>query len=88
MEGRALLRHIEQHFPHNLHYTTSLHQQAAKHKPADQKKMNFVLTNKEEDPWTLETMKLAAREFEVPACTELLLVMPEIFHRDILKIKI
>ena len=39
----------------------------------------------EELPWTKATMELTAREFEVPAGTQFVLVMPEIFHRDILK---
>ena len=90
LQGSTLERHIDQYFPQgHIHYLNSPQNRANKHKPANQTQIKVVagqmVRTTEESPWTEATMKLAAREFEVPAGTQFVLVMPEIFHREILK---
>lgn len=88
LKGSSLERHIKNHFPQgHIHYTNAPEIRASAHKSTTQSCINALLTTgtNEEAPWSLEAMELAVREFEVPAGTELLFVMPELFHWSILK---
>ena len=88
LQGSVLQRYIDLYFPQgHIHYTDSPQNRANKHKPSNQTEIVLVgskmVKTTEESPWTTATMELAALEFEVLAGTQFVLVMPEIFHRDI-----
>jgi hypothetical protein len=44
----------------------------------------MTLTGQTLNKWTIDSMKKAAAEFEVPEDTKILLIFPEVFDRDIL----
>jgi len=82
--------HLRQHFPQGaLHTVSSPEYRALAHKPTGVQStlhaMFRVTTAAATVPaWTDEKMALAAKEFEVPDGTQILLFLPEIFERKIL----
>jgi hypothetical protein len=76
--------HLSQHFPQGaVHYVTCPEHRAKCHNHKNvsgQMTMAMERTKK----WSLDSMKAAATEFEVPEDTKILLIFPEIFDREIL----
>ena len=92
LKGSALQEHITHYFPQgHIHYASAPQIRATKYKPPNQTAMNWCAATgtftktTEEAPWTEDTMRMAARDFEVPCGTEMILIMPEFFHRDVLR---
>ena len=90
----SLQRHFNLHFPQGaIHHATDPVARAMKHKSAGGQgtlTSYFGARTKAQSStgggkWMHDNMLLAAKEFEVPASTKMLLFMPEIFDRDLLR---
>jgi hypothetical protein len=76
----ALAAHFALHFPQGaMHTVSSPEVRALAHKVENPLTTMFGVS-----PWSEEQKQLAAKEFEVPSGTRILLMFPEIFDRDIL----
>ena len=85
----ALAKHLKQYFPQEfLHVVTSPTSRALEHKPKGGQ-MRFVggqMVADKGGKWKHKSMQSAAKEFELPVGTTLLLFFPEIFDRATLKL--
>ena len=83
-----LANHMRLYFPQGaVHTVTSPESRALQYRPDPTQSTlapMFKTTKPAAVPWTREEMLFAAKEFEVPADTKILLMFPEIFDRDIL----
>ena len=76
----SLRNYLADTFPNgHVHYTSAPETRAAKHKSAGQ----LTLTM-QQSQWTASQVAKAAEEFQVPNDMKVLLVLPEVFHQDIL----
>jgi len=82
--GIGLRRHLKNNFPGIfIHRTSSPTTRALGHKSTGQTQFSF--TDMSLRGWDIEQMSEAAIGFEIPEGMPILLLMPEIFQRDILE---
>jgi hypothetical protein len=82
LQGRDLAEHIDRYFPNfHVHTVTSPYQRATKFKPdASQRTVTGSCPS-----WTRDSAKKAAREFELPRDTKIIIFWPDLLQRQILQ---
>jgi hypothetical protein len=82
LSEKELATRLSQSFPQGaVHHVTRPELRAQCHKASGGQ---MTLTGQTLNKWTIDYMKKAAAEFEVPKDTKILLIFPEVFNRDIL----
>jgi hypothetical protein len=86
-----LTTHLYKYFPQGvMHVTNSPEERADRYKPqTGQLSIRSFFSSAQPasrtvSGWSKEAMEAAASEFEVPTCTKILVLLPEVFDRDIL----